>query len=148
MKTKSIAAISFHAFLQTIALIAITAGFTVIYQNKDNNSKPHFTSYHGIIGATAYSVVTLVAVFGMGILWFPGLVFGSVLKAKKWNQVKEYSGFLALVLSAVAGGIGIYSYASLVEASKYGVLATVIIAMGFAILVPSTYPATKNVKAK
>jgi hypothetical protein len=35
---------SYHGILQGVGFTAMTFGFSVIYYNKDLNSKPHFTT--------------------------------------------------------------------------------------------------------
>lgn len=39
-----------HGYLETLAIVAYSIGFYTIYQNKEDNEKPHFTSWHGLFG--------------------------------------------------------------------------------------------------
>jgi len=39
-----------HIVLEVMSLIAVLLGFFSIYLNKNNHGKPHFTSWHGILG--------------------------------------------------------------------------------------------------
>lgn len=39
-----------HSYLETVAVAAYAFGFYAIYQNKEDNEKPHFKSWHGLFG--------------------------------------------------------------------------------------------------
>ncbi|GFO20576.1 cytochrome b561 domain-containing protein 2-like protein [Plakobranchus ocellatus] len=39
-----------HSFLMGISMIAVSIGFAVIFYNKDMAGKPHFTTWHGLLG--------------------------------------------------------------------------------------------------
>ena len=44
--------VKYHWLLQVVANVLIALGFVAIYYNKNINSKPHFTTWHGCVGGT------------------------------------------------------------------------------------------------
>lgn len=42
--------IRLHWIFNSLALVSILIGYACIYMNKENNSKPHLTSWHGLLG--------------------------------------------------------------------------------------------------
>ncbi|KAJ3064799.1 hypothetical protein HDU98_011828 [Podochytrium sp. JEL0797] len=147
LSPKSKRSITLHASLQAIALLAFTAGFAAIYQNKDDHKSPHFTSRHGFMGAVAYVCVLAVMALGAAHKSFPVQVFGSVVKARKWVWVKQTAGFLTLLLVVVTGGIGVWYYAKLEVGVKVAVLGVISFCFVLPILMSKT-TATKSTKSK
>lgn len=54
-----------HAYVQAVVFTGFVVGFFVIYQNKENNSKPHFTSWHGLLGLFQASLLGLQVTLGI-----------------------------------------------------------------------------------
>ena len=44
--------VKYHWLLQVVANVLIALGFVAIYYNKNINSKPHFTTWHGCVGGS------------------------------------------------------------------------------------------------
>ncbi|CAL4187487.1 unnamed protein product, partial [Meganyctiphanes norvegica] len=54
-----------HWLLLGLAFVIAGAGFFVIYYNKELNDKPHFISWHGIIGLLACICLAIQVSFGI-----------------------------------------------------------------------------------
>ena len=53
-----------HHILQVFAIICSLLGFAAIFYNKVLNDKPHFTSWHGLLGVITICSIPLAAVGG------------------------------------------------------------------------------------
>jgi len=53
-----------HIILEVMSLICFLLGFYSIYLNKDNLGKPHFTSWHGILGLIQLIAICAQVVIG------------------------------------------------------------------------------------
>ena len=89
--------IELHSYMSVAAVVSICIGFLAIYNNKEENGKPHFVSWHGLIGLA----ITILAVIQ--------LLFGPVAKYAKFmpsivpvNQIKTIHIFLG-VLASILG---------------------------------------------
>ena len=67
-----------HVILEVMSLICFLLGFYSIYLNKDNLGKPHFTSWHGILGLIQLIAICAQVVIGtfakyriLPIMFFP-----------------------------------------------------------------------------
>ncbi|KAJ3297762.1 hypothetical protein HDU79_002236 [Rhizoclosmatium sp. JEL0117] len=143
LKQKSPSTLLYHALLQVVAVVAITAGFVVEYYNKDLNKRAHFTSWHGVLGGTATLLCLAVALFGDAVYWFPKAVFGSLVKARKWYEVKKYAGTFATLISVIAGVIGVNAYASVDQNVKLGISGVLTLTTLLLVVIPSSVPAKK-----
>jgi len=81
-----------------VALPLILISGTIMYQRKENNSQPHYTSWHGILG----SLVALGIIFQS--------VFGSLLSElyvpRKYAKYHRQSGYMLLTLMALTLSLG------------------------------------------
>ena len=50
--------IDFHTYGQVLAFIGYCIGFAAIYVNKEDNEKPHFKSWHGLLGLIQAILIT------------------------------------------------------------------------------------------
>lgn len=49
----------FHTYGQVVAFIGYSIGFAAIYINKEDNEKPHFKSWHGLLGLIQAIIITI-----------------------------------------------------------------------------------------
>ncbi|KAH9081101.1 hypothetical protein Ae201684P_012073 [Aphanomyces euteiches] len=56
---KRVALVQYHAYMQTFTFVLMTIGFVVIYINKENNNRPHFTTIHSWVGSAALGLYYL-----------------------------------------------------------------------------------------
>lgn len=95
-----------HWILQCLCVFCATLGLFAIFYNKSLNDKPHFTSWHGLIGVVTVAVVVFQAVAGLPLL-YPKL-------AKNWTlaKLKRYhatSGLLTYLLGSFSLFLGLCS---------------------------------------
>lgn len=69
-----------HHCLQVFAIVSSMLGFVVIYLNKNMKDKPHFTTWHGLLGVVTVCSIPLAAVGG-NIVKYKGL--RDMLKVKQ-----------------------------------------------------------------
>lgn len=96
-----------HWVLQTLMVICSIAGFVIIYIVKESKSKPHFTTWHGLIGFITLVSCALQAVAGIGLL-FPVLIkrFVSLGQAKIYHATY---GLLNYTLVTVVLNLSMWS---------------------------------------
>ena len=100
--------VKFHWILQTSALIAALLGFAAIYYNKTLNNKPHFKSWHGLMGFSTVVLISLQSLQGVGVLYYK-LPFVSKLKPRQMKQLHAVSGSLVFLVACITLGLGFYS---------------------------------------
>ena len=100
-----------HATLQTFAILCIITGFLAIYYTKIENGKPHFKSWHGLIGIVTigYSCIQYVAGFLVSQPRLRELLFMKSMKQIQMNIYHATSGTFLFVLACMSIGLGIYS---------------------------------------
>ncbi|KAL0160652.1 hypothetical protein M9458_044377, partial [Cirrhinus mrigala] len=88
-----------HWILQGLCVCCATAGLAAIVYNKNLNEKPHFTTWHGLIGV-------LTSVGGLPLL-YPKLAKGwSLAKLKRYHAT---SGLLTYLLGSLSLFLGLCS---------------------------------------
>ncbi|KAJ3114587.1 hypothetical protein HK100_001615 [Physocladia obscura] len=92
--------VSRHALLGFVALASISVGIAAIYANKIRQNKLHFQSYHAISG------------LGAGFHYFPVVMFGSLLRSKRYLFLKRYAGYATLLLSLYTFGLGLIMHST------------------------------------
>lgn len=97
---------SVHGILQGLGFTAMTFGFSVIYYNKDLNSKPHFTTVHGKLGSITFTYMLMQLFMGTLVLYVPAL-FGGIQRAKSMYTYHRISGYVLLVLLWVTALYGV-----------------------------------------
>lgn len=100
--------VKFHWILQTLALAAALLGFAVIYYNKNLNSKPHFKSWHGIMGFSTVVLICLQSLQGIGVL-YSKLPLVNKLKPRQLKQLHGVSGSLVFLVACITLSLGFYS---------------------------------------
>ena len=93
-----------HAYLEFAAIIAVISGFLAIYINKDNNNKPHFVSWHGLIGVIVTVLVVVQLILGVTAKYSKYLPFTLNMSLLKLVHVSVgiFTAFLA-IFSLVSG---------------------------------------------
>ncbi|XP_076858703.1 transmembrane reductase CYB561D2 [Brachyhypopomus gauderio] len=108
-----------HWILQWLCTSCAILGFGAIFYNKHLNSKPHFVTWHALIGVITVCVATVQSVGGLAIL-YPKLAKGwSLAKLKRYHAA---SGLLAYLLgsgSVVLGTCSIWFTASVSGSAWY-----------------------------
>jgi cytochrome b-561 domain-containing protein 2 len=99
--------ISFHWILQTFAVSLIAIAFIAIYVNKERNAKPHFQSYHGLLGVTTVAI-SLVAVLG-GTFTKYSYQLKNYLKPVYAKIIHSSLGCLNWLLAIATILLGVYS---------------------------------------
>merc|ERR1712228_1069306 len=80
LKIGYIAKVRFHWIAMTFAALLGTCGVAVIYYNKILNDKPHFTSWHGLVGIVTIALFASQALGGIFVL-YPATVLGFISKS-------------------------------------------------------------------
>ena len=101
-KTKT----KFHWITQVLALTCALGGVAAIYYNKELNGKPHFTTWHGLLGICSVGYVAIQAVAGVFLL-YPKLARGLTLAQMKMYHAT--SGLLTFMLVSGSLVLGMYS---------------------------------------
>lgn len=112
-----------HWVLQSLMVICAAVGFTVIYVNKVNGGRDHFTTWHGLLGLCTVISCVGQALAGITLL-FPFLIkrFVSLAQAKIYHATYGLLNYtlvtivlnLALWSNWASSNItGVYWYASL-----------------------------------
>ncbi|KII88731.1 hypothetical protein PLICRDRAFT_41950 [Plicaturopsis crispa FD-325 SS-3] len=86
---------------------SIIIGTLAMIWNKQVHDAPHFTTWHGIFGITAFAWIILQVALGGGSVWFDGAAFGGGAKAKalwKYHRLSGYVLFAFLLLTAHVAG--------------------------------------------
>lgn len=95
-----------HWILQGLCVCCAAAGLAAIFYNKSLNDKPHFTSWHGLIGVLTVSGVGLQSLGGLPLL-YPKLAKGwSLAKLKRYHAA---SGLLTYLLGSLSLFLGLCS---------------------------------------
>ena len=101
------AQVRLHWVTMALASIFGSLGVTVIYYNKNLNHKPHFTSWHGLVGVITMALFVTQALGGIIVL-YPASILGLVSRSnvKKFHVV---SGCMAALLSYLSFFLAMYS---------------------------------------
>ncbi|KAK1800055.1 hypothetical protein P4O66_006554 [Electrophorus voltai] len=92
-----------HWILQSLSASCAVFGFGAIVYNKHVHGKPHFTSWHGLIGVITVCVAVLQSVGGLAIL-YPKLAKGwSLAKLKRSHAAFGLVAYLLGSASVVLG---------------------------------------------
>jgi hypothetical protein len=86
-----------HFLFNVAANISLAIAFWAIYQNKNIQSKDHFTSLHSKIGLAVLITSMNASVFAFVVSNFPSVV-GGALKAKLFLKVHGNAGMVIFLL--------------------------------------------------
>ncbi|XP_068171891.1 transmembrane reductase CYB561D2 isoform X2 [Antennarius striatus] len=95
-----------HWILQSACLCCAILGVTAIIYNKYLNDKPHFTSWHGLLG-----VITVFVVVWQSLAAVP-LIYHSLVKGWSLAKLKRYhaaSGLVTYLLGSISLLFGLNS---------------------------------------
>ncbi|XP_046840450.1 transmembrane reductase CYB561D2-like [Xenia sp. Carnegie-2017] len=97
-----------HWILQILATSCAVGGFLVIFINKNRSNKPHFISWHGILGAITMFLTCIQTSMGTGLL-YPKLPLFNTLKLVTLKRLHALSGALFFILSCLVIFLSLYS---------------------------------------
>eukprot|EP01099_Mayorella_cantabrigiensis_P005223 TRINITY_DN4097_c0_g1_i1.p1 TRINITY_DN4097_c0_g1~~TRINITY_DN4097_c0_g1_i1.p1 ORF type:complete len:250 (-),score=43.52 TRINITY_DN4097_c0_g1_i1:163-870(-) len=65
-------AVRLHFLLHTLSIVLVTIAIVIIYYGKEANNKPHFATWHGLLGVIVYVLAMIQYVFALPLV-FPVL---------------------------------------------------------------------------
>lgn len=87
-----------HWILQCLCVSCALLGFAAIFYNKHLNGKPHFTSWHGLLGLLTVSVVVVQSLAALP------LIYTSLAKGWSLAKLKRYHAASGLVTYLLGSG--------------------------------------------
>ncbi|XP_029631974.1 transmembrane reductase CYB561D2 [Salmo trutta] len=96
----------FHWILQCLCASCATLGLAVIFYNKHLNGKPHFASWHGLVGLGTLCVVGVQSLAALPLLYHSLAKGWSLAKLKRYHAA---SGLVTYLLGSVSLLLGICS---------------------------------------
>ena len=96
-----------HWVLMVLATVLGVCGLAVIYYNKILNDKPHFTSWHGLIGAITVCFFVTQTIGGIFVL-YPAYAFG-VLSKSSLRKYHIFCGCLLAIMGYMSFLLGLFS---------------------------------------
>ena len=100
--------VKFHWILQTSAVISALGGFAAIYYNKNMYNKPHFKSWHGLLGLSTVILICLQSLQGVGVM-YSKLPLAKKLKPSQLKQLHAVCGSLVFLVACITLCLGFYS---------------------------------------
>ena len=103
------AKIRWHLWMQMGGLATVTAGFLVIWVNKEKSNKDHFTTWHGLLGVVAVAYCFLQILAGVTLL-LPAKMFSATpLPMHRMKTLHTLSGLALYLTLAVTFFLGLNS---------------------------------------
>ncbi|CAH2008817.1 unnamed protein product [Acanthoscelides obtectus] len=96
-----------HWVLITAASFLVLAGFAVVYTNKNQEGKDHFTSWHGLFGLLSIIICFPSVVNGTATLWEPKLK--NVLDPYVTKLIHQCFGTVAIIFGGLCSILSVYS---------------------------------------
>ncbi len=100
--------VNIHWSLNTLAIVCVLIAYACIYINKEQNSKPHLVSWHGLFG--------FCAILYASVQWFAGhlltLFFENIRNIIPYSKLKQthaFSGLFLYFLMSTALILGLFS---------------------------------------
>lgn len=122
-----------HWILQSIALVCVFAGVLVVFVNKNNLNKEHFTTWHGTFGLFATLSCFPAALHGTATLYNQKIK--RYLKPKVTKTLHLMSGITTLALGGITLFLSVYSkWFERNTNRNYFVFVTAQIAVGFTVI--------------
>ena len=100
--------VKYHWILQVMAALCAIGGFLAIFINKNRHEKPHFVSWHGLLGGITVFMACFQACMGTGLL-YPTLPIFKKLTLAFMKKCHALSGTLIFMLSCLVVFLGFYS---------------------------------------
>ncbi|CAG9766737.1 unnamed protein product [Ceutorhynchus assimilis] len=108
LKTKGGFRVKIHVTILAIGYILSIIGFVIVYLNKENNNKSHFTSWHAIFGLIGI-VSTFPPVINGLLLWYKKELSNYISYPRLVKFVHVSSGTLAFSFGALALVLSVYT---------------------------------------
>ena len=89
--------IEIHSYVQVAAFVGFNLGFAAIWQNKEDNEKPHFKSWHGIFGLV--QGILLLSQISSGALAKYGKVLPVKLNIAKIKTLHDLLGAAVILFT-------------------------------------------------
>lgn len=99
--------VTLHWILQTAGGCLIAAAFAVIIASKNSKGKPHFSTWHGIVGLVAI-VATAVAIFG-GVVAKYSFPLRQIIRPVTVKVLHSLLGIVVYILMIFTVLLGVYS---------------------------------------
>lgn len=119
-KPKPKVRVYFHWFVSGVGLASTVYGFLAIYNNKESNGKPHFSTYHGLFGV---GTVGLLIIQGLGgnfanlTVLFPKLIPGVKPAFVKWGHRLSGCATLTAAYTSLILGLCSFWFTEIINAS-------------------------------
>ncbi|XP_053577087.1 transmembrane reductase CYB561D2 [Bombina bombina] len=108
-----------HWILQLLSVICAVIGLVIIYSNKVLHEKPHFSTWHGLIGALTLSWALLQSVGGLTLM-YPKLIQRWNLATRKlYHATAGLLGYLLGCTSLLLGMCSVWFSAHVTGISWY-----------------------------
>ncbi|XP_030061478.1 transmembrane reductase CYB561D2 [Microcaecilia unicolor] len=108
-----------HWAVQLLTLFCALLGLAIISYNKHINSKPHFVTWHGLIGLITVLFIGLQCVAGTTLLYPKLLKNWSLAKLKTYHATSGLVGYLLGCCSLFLGMCSLWFTASVTGVSWY-----------------------------
>ena len=93
----------FHWILQGLCVSCAFLGIVAIYYNKHLNGKPHFTSWHGVLGVMTLWLTVLQLLAALPLLYHSLAKGWSLAKLKQYHAATGMATYLLGSISLVLG---------------------------------------------
>lgn len=100
--------VTLHWALNTFGVFSILTAFAVIYYNKEEHGRPHFKTWHGLIGVTTVCYTLIQWVAGHNLTIFNEYV-KKIIPYSKLSIYHATSGTFLYVLACISLSLGIFS---------------------------------------
>nr|XP_046239614.1 transmembrane reductase CYB561D2 [Scatophagus argus]XP_046239615.1 transmembrane reductase CYB561D2 [Scatophagus argus] len=137
-----------HWILQCLCVSCALLGLAAISLNKHLNGKPHFTSWHGLLGLLTVCVVVLQSLAGLPLIYHSLAKGWSLAKLKRYHAATGLVTYLLGTVSLLLGLSSAWFTASVREYTWY--LSALCPALGGLVImnqVTSAYTAKKRLQS-
>ncbi|CAL1609340.1 unnamed protein product [Knipowitschia caucasica] len=137
-----------HWALQVLCVTCAAVGLAVIFYNKHLNDKPHFTSWHGVLGLITVCVVGVQSLAAVPLI-YPSMAKGwSLAKLKRYHAASGLVTYLLGCGSLLLGLCSVWFTASVSSYTWYvSALCPVLSALVIMDQVSRTYMAKKRLQS-
>ncbi|XP_067907488.1 cytochrome b561 domain-containing protein 2 isoform X1 [Heterodontus francisci] len=97
-----------HWVLQGLATVCAVLGLTIISYNKYLNDKPHFTSWHGLVGLVTILYICMQSIGGVSLLYPKLMRNWSLSKLKLYHATSGLVSYLLGCTSLLLGMCSIW----------------------------------------
>ena len=129
--------VKYHWILQVLAVVSIIGGFLAIFINKNKRNKPHFVSWHGLLGGITAFMACFQMTMGPALL-YPTLPIVNKFKLAMMKKLHALSGTIIFMSSCLVIFLGFYSNWFVSKVGLYS------LAWGLCAVCPVFFAATVN----